>query len=883
MELTIEQALQQAFAAHKEGKLEDAERLYRAILQSHPLHPDANHNLGVLAVSANKADAALPLFKFALEANPKIEQFWLSYIDALIKEKQFEKAKEVLEQAKKRGVAGEKLNTLETQLPLTTQVNEPKSSAQKKGLKFSEKRKKLAENKKKKKRGKQNFKKINPPEAEINNLLQHYQTGRYGDAEKLALSITKRFPHHNFSWKVLAEIYKTIGRIPEALVAGQKAVEIDPQDAEAHSNLGVTQQEVGKLEEAKSSYTKAIALEPDFALAHYNLGVTLREMGRLEEAESSYMKAIALESDFADAYNNLGVILRELGRLEESEASHTKAIALKPDYTEAHNNLGVILNELAKLEDAEVSYLKAIALKPDFAEAHNNLGVTLRELGRLEEAQESHKKAIQLKPDLEDAWVNIYYPLQIIKSYKNSEKKYLDLIANDVAFQTTPIKLSVLKYRLSMGGPSAKSLFHEALNIMPSDANLIIKNPEKANNMLAATHLLPEKIFALLSFGRAGTGLLHSLVDNHSEISTLPSIYFSEFFDHSTWDKIIAGGWNEMANRFISMYPVLFDARAPDPIRSIGGRYIANLGQKEGMTNVGENRDEFISVNKYHFREELTSLMAYYDHLNALNFFKLVHLAYEKTLNNSEKKATIFYHIHNPGVYAQLNFTRSAPETKLLMMVREPLQSCESWAREKFIENKHENIVNQITTMLFAIDNIIFQNKSSVGVRLEDLKNYPKETISKLCDWMGIQEEESLYKMTAQGKKWWGDMSSPDLKKDHMTPFGKSSIQRKLGSVFTEKDQFILKTLFYPFSVRFGYAEENLDQFKDDLHKIRPMIDTVLGFEEKIITEKKLDPEQFMKSPSYLYLRSRMIERWSVLNEFHTYPNMLKLLKIEKC
>ena len=72
MELKIEQALQQGIAAHKEGKLQDAERLYRAILQSQPAHPDANHNLGVLAVSVNKADAALPLFKTAVEANPKI-------------------------------------------------------------------------------------------------------------------------------------------------------------------------------------------------------------------------------------------------------------------------------------------------------------------------------------------------------------------------------------------------------------------------------------------------------------------------------------------------------------------------------------------------------------------------------------------------------------------------------------------------------------------------------------------------------------------------------------------------------------------------------------------------------------------------------------------
>ena len=110
MELTIAQALDQAIAAHKEGKLQDAERLYRAILQAQPAHPDANHNLGVLATSMDKADVALPLFRAALEANPKIEQFWLSYINALIKEKQFENAKRVFEQAKTQDVAVDKFS-----------------------------------------------------------------------------------------------------------------------------------------------------------------------------------------------------------------------------------------------------------------------------------------------------------------------------------------------------------------------------------------------------------------------------------------------------------------------------------------------------------------------------------------------------------------------------------------------------------------------------------------------------------------------------------------------------------------------------------------------------------------------------------------------------
>jgi thioredoxin-like negative regulator of GroEL len=54
MELTIEKALQQGVAAHKEGKLEEAQRLYKSILQSQPAHADANHNLGLIAVSINK-------------------------------------------------------------------------------------------------------------------------------------------------------------------------------------------------------------------------------------------------------------------------------------------------------------------------------------------------------------------------------------------------------------------------------------------------------------------------------------------------------------------------------------------------------------------------------------------------------------------------------------------------------------------------------------------------------------------------------------------------------------------------------------------------------------------------------------------------------------
>jgi uncharacterized protein (DUF305 family) len=335
-----------------------------------------------------------------------------------------------------------------------------------------------------------------------------------------------------------------------------------------------------------------------------------------------------------------------------------------------------------------------------------------------------------------------------------------------------------------------------------------------------------------------------------------------------------------MANHFIETYEVLFDASVRSPIESRGKKLINYLGQKDGMANLGVQQDEVLRVDKVLFREELQRLMSLHDHLDAFSFFKLTHVAYNNALKDRNHKNLIFYHIHNPDNYAKLNFVQAVPNANWIMMVREPIQACESWIRNNFDNNEYADIPTKIITMLFEIDNIIYHKQNAIGLCLEDLKASPRQTIPALCDWMGIEESESLYEMTAQGKKWWGDPNSPDYAKDGMEPFGKTSIRRKLGSVLTENDQLILRTLFYPFSVRFGYAEENLEQFKADLKTVRPMLDEMFGFEKIMAKSTQVDSEQFMKSSSYLYLRSGLIERWNVLAEFHTYPNMIEPLKI---
>ena len=107
MELTLDQALQKGIEAHKAGKVEEADQYYTAILKANPKHPDANHNMGVLAVGVGKVEQALPFFKTALEVNPSIEQFWLSYIDALIKLGRMDDAKVAVIEAESNGVQGD--------------------------------------------------------------------------------------------------------------------------------------------------------------------------------------------------------------------------------------------------------------------------------------------------------------------------------------------------------------------------------------------------------------------------------------------------------------------------------------------------------------------------------------------------------------------------------------------------------------------------------------------------------------------------------------------------------------------------------------------------------------------------------------------------------
>ena len=207
MNLTIDQALQQGIAAHQDGRLQDAEKAYKAILDTHPQHPDANHNLGVLAVGVGKASDALPYFKAALEADPKIEQYWLSYIDTLIKLGHTDAARQVLQQGRNAGLKGDRVDTLEAQLNGITP-----------SLVSSD---------------------THPSKEQLDGLVALYQQGKHQEAVVQGKALADQFPDNPIIPNILGVVYSALGDTEAAIEHYNNAIKIKPDYADPYNNLGV--------------------------------------------------------------------------------------------------------------------------------------------------------------------------------------------------------------------------------------------------------------------------------------------------------------------------------------------------------------------------------------------------------------------------------------------------------------------------------------------------------------------------------------------------------------------------------------------------------------------------------------------------------------------
>jgi len=192
--------------------------------------------------------------------------------------------------------------------------------------------------------------------------------------------------------------YYDQGELDQAVAEFEKAVELDPNDAEAHRNLGTAYGEQGKWEESLAAYEKAVAINPDYGEAYGDMVAAYFNLGKLTEATAAGEKGIELAPDYAMGYNNLGSVYGAQGQIDTAIALFEKGIQADPDCANCYYNLGFAYEQVEQLDQAIAAYQKAVGADPNYLDAYENMGTVYARQNRLEEAIAQFETFLLLAP-----------------------------------------------------------------------------------------------------------------------------------------------------------------------------------------------------------------------------------------------------------------------------------------------------------------------------------------------------------------------------------------------------------------------------------------------------------------------------------------------------
>jgi tetratricopeptide (TPR) repeat protein len=268
-------------------------------------------------------------------------------------------------------------------------------------------------------------------EDTLRRAIALHQKGKLTEARTLYRQVLDLDPIAANAMQLLGLLEHQSGRSVEGLALIDKAVAMQGNTAEFHSNRAAVLKALGRAEEAFSSLETAVSLDPSYAAAWRNLAIVsellarpgraefswrrlvevdpsppslrgfarwLAKRNRNEEAATMFRRVLAVNSEDADAWSDLGIVLRELELFEESERCHREAIRLAPERATLHLNLGVLFARQERTAEALAAFEKALALDSADADARHNLGAILAAQMRDEEAIPHFRQALELRP-----------------------------------------------------------------------------------------------------------------------------------------------------------------------------------------------------------------------------------------------------------------------------------------------------------------------------------------------------------------------------------------------------------------------------------------------------------------------------------------------------
>jgi tetratricopeptide (TPR) repeat protein len=253
---------------------------------------------------------------------------------------------------------------------------------------------------------------------------QYHRSGNIAAAEAMCRQVLAAVGEHRGALHLLGYIALSTGRHADAVQWFSKAAALLPPSAGHQCDVGVAQRILGQPEEAVLAFQKALEIDANYAVAWSNLSDTLLRLGRLDEAIVAGQRAVAAQPDLAEGHSNLGNALRDTGRLEEAVDHFHRAMAINPAFPEVYNNLAYAYIEMHRWDDAIASCDRALALQPGMVKAYLNRGTASMGKCDVVLAQDSFRRAIAGEPRYADAHWNLSFALLLDGKYEEGWREF---------------------------------------------------------------------------------------------------------------------------------------------------------------------------------------------------------------------------------------------------------------------------------------------------------------------------------------------------------------------------------------------------------------------------------------------------------------------------
>ncbi|MGA1979344.1 MAG: tetratricopeptide repeat protein [Sedimentisphaerales bacterium] len=234
----------------------------------------------------------------------------------------------------------------------------------------------------------------------------------------------------------LGNSYNEVGDTEQAMLALERAVEINPSLAESRMNLGNIYLKKDRINDAIREYEAALEIDSSNAKIYNNLGNAYTKRGRLNDAISQYTRSIELDPNFIEAYKNLASAYCEQEKFGQAAAQLKEAIILEPQDPNLYKQLGDVFSRMGDYEKGIFQYKKALGTKDNFAEAYYGLALCYNKLDLIDDEIQAYKRALDIKPDMIAALVslgNAYFKTQNYNAAIEQYKKAVRIMPDDAA------------------------------------------------------------------------------------------------------------------------------------------------------------------------------------------------------------------------------------------------------------------------------------------------------------------------------------------------------------------------------------------------------------------------------------------------------------------